>query len=154
MKDVLGGKGAAWRMTNARLPVPPDSTIQTEAVAEYMRGSVSPKIDIELLAGSRGARKSCRGRSWAQAQIRLLVSVRSGAKFSMRHDGTPFSNRPQDKGVESLAKLSNNPRFAYDIPTVGADPSVRRRGSRHPKKKFEHIFDGVKAAEKGEVSDL
>ena len=50
MKDVLGGKGAGLaEMTNAGLPVPPGFTIQTEACREYMRGKVSPQIDVEML---------------------------------------------------------------------------------------------------------
>jgi len=51
MKDVLGGKGAGLaEMTNAGLPVPPGFTIQTEACREYMRGAVSPAIDVEMYA--------------------------------------------------------------------------------------------------------
>src|ERR1700683_4269813 len=49
MKDVLGGKGAGLaEMTNAGLPVPPGFTIQTEACREFMRGTLSPQIDIEM----------------------------------------------------------------------------------------------------------
>ena len=59
MKDVLGGKGAGLaEMTNAGLPVPPGFTIQTEACREYMRGKMSPQIDIEMLAGAGAARKA------------------------------------------------------------------------------------------------
>src|SRR6204780_5386364 len=51
MKDVLGGKGAGLaEMTNAGLPVPPGFTIQTEACREYMRGALSPEIDIKMHA--------------------------------------------------------------------------------------------------------
>ena len=51
MKDVLGGKGAGLaEMTNAGLPVPPGFTIQTEACREYMRGAVSPEINVEMYA--------------------------------------------------------------------------------------------------------
>src|SRR5271170_1500966 len=51
MKDILGGKGAGLaEMTNAGLPVPPGFTIQTEACREYMRGAVSPQIDVEIHA--------------------------------------------------------------------------------------------------------
>ena len=51
MKDVLGGKGAGLaEMTLAGLPVPPGFTIQTEACREYMRGAVSPEIDVEIHA--------------------------------------------------------------------------------------------------------
>jgi len=55
MKDVLGGKGAGLaEMTNAGLPVPPGFTIQTEACREYMRGKVSPQIDVEMHAEPTG----------------------------------------------------------------------------------------------------
>src|ERR1700734_4377998 len=51
MKDVLGGKGAGLaEMTLAGLPVPPGFTIQTEACREYMRGAVSPQVDVEMHA--------------------------------------------------------------------------------------------------------
>ena len=78
----------------------------------------------------------------------LLVSVRSGAKFSMPGMMDTILNLGlNDKAVEALAKRSNNPRFAYD--------SYRRLIQMFgdvvldiPKKKFEHIFDGVKAAKK------
>jgi pyruvate,orthophosphate dikinase len=148
MKDVLGGKGAGLaEMTNAGLPVPPGFTIQTEACREYMRGSVSPKIDIEMLAALEELEK-LQGQKLGAGANPLLVSVRSGAKFSMPGMMDTILNLGlNDKGVESLAKLSNNPRFAYD--------SYRRLIQMFgdvvldiPKKKFEHIFDGVKAAEK------
>ena len=78
----------------------------------------------------------------------LLVSVRSGAKFSMPGMMDTILNLGlNDKAVEALAKRSNNPRFAYD--------SYRRLIQMFgdvvldvPKKKFEHIFDGVKRAKK------
>jgi pyruvate, orthophosphate dikinase len=81
----------------------------------------------------------------------LLVSVRSGAKFSMPGMMDTILNLGlNDQAVEALAKRSNNPRFAYD--------SYRRLIQMFgdvvldvPKKKFEHIFDGVKARRKGQV---
>ena len=92
--------------------------------------------------------KSCRARSWARARIRCWFRVRSGAKFSMPGMMDTILNLGlNDKAVEALAKRSNNPRFAYD--------SYRRLIQMFgdvvldvPKKKFEHIFDGVKAAKK------
>ena len=148
MKDVLGGKGAGLaEMTNAGLPVPPGFTIQTEACREYMRGTVSPQIDIEMLAALEQLEK-LQGQKLGAGDNPLLVSVRSGAKFSMPGMMDTILNLGlNDKAVESLAKLSNNPRFAYD--------SYRRLIQMFgdvvldvPKKKFEHIFDGVKAGEK------
>jgi pyruvate, orthophosphate dikinase len=148
MKDVLGGKGAGLaEMTNAGLPVPPGFTIQTEACREYMRGALSPQIDIEMLAALEKLEKM-QGQKLGAGENPLLVSVRSGAKFSMPGMMDTILNLGlNDKAVESLARRSNNPRFAYD--------SYRRLIQMFgdvvldvPKKQFEHIFDGVKAAEK------
>jgi pyruvate,orthophosphate dikinase len=148
MKDDLGGKGAGLaEMTNAGLPVPPGFTIQTEACREYMRGKVSKQINVEMLAALERLEK-LQGQKLGAGENPLLVSVRSGAKFSMPGMMDTILNLGlNDKAVESLAKLSCNPRFAYD--------SYRRLIQMFgdvvldiPKKKFEHIFDGVKAAAK------
>ena len=148
MKDVLGGKGAGLaEMTNAGLPVPPGFTIQTEACREYMRGAVSPKVDQEMHAALETLEK-LQGQKLGTGVNPLLVSVRSGAKFSMPGMMDTILNLGlNDKAVEALAKLSNNPRFAYD--------SYRRLIQMFgdvvldvPKKKFEHIFDSVKEREK------
>jgi pyruvate,orthophosphate dikinase len=148
MKDVLGGKGAGLaEMTNAGLPVPPGFTIQTEACREYMRGKMSPRIDEEMLAALAKLEKM-QGQKLGAGDNPLLVSVRSGAKFSMPGMMDTILNLGlNDQAVEALAKRSNNPRFAYD--------SYRRLIQMFgdvvldvPKKKFEHIFDGVKHAAK------
>ncbi len=148
MKDVLGGKGAGLaEMTNAGLPVPPGFTIQTEACREYMRGAVSPEIDIEMHAALERLEK-LQGQKLGTGENPLLVSVRSGAKFSMPGMMDTILNLGlNDQAVEALAKLSNNPRFAYD--------SYRRLIQMFgdvvldvPKKKFEHIFDSIKEREK------
>ena len=148
MKDVLGGKGAGLaEMTQAGLPVPPGFTIQTEACREYMRGKLSPQIETEMLDALERLEK-LQGQKLGGGDNPLLVSVRSGAKFSMPGMMDTILNLGlNDKAVEALAKRSNNPRFAYD--------SYRRLIQMFgdvvldvPKKQFEHIFDGVKAAEK------
>jgi pyruvate,orthophosphate dikinase len=149
MKDILGGKGAGLaEMTNAGLPVPPGFTIQTEACREYMKGGkVSKQVDVEMLCALDQLEK-LQGQKLGTGENPLLVSVRSGAKFSMPGMMDTILNLGlNDKAVESLAKLSNNPRFAYD--------SYRRLIQMFgdvvldvPKKKFEHIFDGVKHAAK------
>src|ERR1035438_6619954 len=83
MKDVLGGKGAGLaEMTNAGLPVPPGFTIQTEACREYMRGAVSPEINVEMYAALERL-EALQGQKLGTGDNPLLVSVRSGAKFSM-----------------------------------------------------------------------
>ena len=84
----------------------------------------------------------------------LLVSVRSGAKFSMPGMMDTILNLGlNDKAVEALAKRTNNPRFAYD--------SYRRLIQMFgdvvldvPKKKFEHIFDGVKQARRSSSTTI
>jgi pyruvate,orthophosphate dikinase len=144
MKDVLGGKGAGLaEMTNAGLPVPPGFTIQTEACREYMRGALSSEVDIEMYAALERLEK-LQGQKLGSGKNPLLVSVRSGAKFSMPGMMDTILNLGlNDQAVEALAKLSNNPRFAYD--------SYRRLIQMFgdvvldvPKKHFEHIFDSVK----------
>src|SRR3954468_23005096 len=115
MKDVLGGKGAGLaEMTNAGLPVPPGFTIQTEACREYMRGGLSPQIDKEMLAALERLEK-LQGQKLGAGENPLLVSVRSGAKFSMPGMMDTILNLGlNDQAVEALAKRSNNPHFAYD----------------------------------------
>jgi pyruvate, orthophosphate dikinase len=115
MKDVLGGKGAGLaEMTNAGLPVPPGFTIQTEACREYMRGGLSPDVDQQMddaLAKLEGLQ----GQKLGTGANPLLVSVRSGAKFSMPGMMDTILNLGlNDESVQALAKLTNNPRFAAD----------------------------------------
>ncbi|MGA7858754.1 MAG: PEP/pyruvate-binding domain-containing protein, partial [Terracidiphilus sp.] len=147
MKDVLGGKGAGLaEMTNAGLPVPPGFTIQTEACREYMRGKLSPEIDAEMHSALERLER-LQGQKLGAGENPLLVSVRSGAKFSMPGMMDTILNLGlNDQAVEALAQRSNNPRFAFD--------SYRRLIQMFgdvvldiPKKKFEHIFDGVKEHE-------
>src|SRR5579871_6737789 len=83
MKDVLGGKGAGLaEMTNAGLPVPPGFTIQTEACREYMRQGLSPDVDKQMDA-ALAQLEALQGQKLGTGENPLLVSVRSGAKFSM-----------------------------------------------------------------------
>jgi pyruvate,orthophosphate dikinase len=147
MKDVLGGKGAGLaEMTNAGLPVPPGFTIQTEACREYMRGAVSPQVDVEMHTALEHLEKM-QGQKLGAGENPLLVSVRSGAKFSMPGMMDTILNLGlNDRAVEALAKRSGNPRFAYD--------SYRRLIQMFgdvvldvSKKKFEHIFESIKERE-------
>ena len=147
MKDVLGGKGAGLaEMTHAGLPVPPGFTIQTEACREYMRGALNPQIDVEMHAALEKLEK-LQGQKLGAGENPLLVSVRSGAKFSMPGMMDTILNLGlNDTAVEALAKRSGNPRFAYD--------SYRRLIQMFgdvvldiSKKKFEHIFETVKEHE-------
>src|ERR1022692_548476 len=147
MKDELGGKGAGLaEMTNAGLPVPPGFTIQTEACREYMRNnSVSKEVNRQMDEALRRL-ESLQKQKLGAADNPLLVSVRSGAKFSMPGMMDTILNLGlNDKSVEGLAKQSQDPRFAYDsyrrliqmFGSVVLDIS---------KKKFEHIFDSIKKA--------
>jgi pyruvate, orthophosphate dikinase len=144
MRDVLGGKGAGLaEMTNAGLPVPPGFTIQTEACREYMRSALSPQVTEQMdLALAR--LEKLQGQRLGAGDNPLLVSVRSGAKFSMPGMMDTILNLGlNDISVEALAKKSSNPRFAYD--------SYRRLIQMFgdvvldiPKNEFEHIFDETK----------
>jgi len=116
MKDVLGGKGAGLaEMTNAGLPVPPGFTIQTEACREYMRHhAVSKEVDRQM-EESLAALERLQGQKLGQGENPLLVSVRSGAKFSMPGMMDTILNLGlNDQSVEALARRTSNPRFAYD----------------------------------------
>src|SRR5215469_5435720 len=116
MKDELGGKGAGLaEMTNAGLPVPPCFTIQTEACREYMRnGDVSPAVNRQM-EEALARLEHLQGQKLGKGENPLLVSVRSGAKFSMPGMMDTILNLGlNDQSVEALAKRSNNPRFAYD----------------------------------------
>src|SRR4051812_2775521 len=153
MKDVLGGKGAGLaEMTNAGLPVPPGFTIQTEACREYMRnsGKVSNEVDKQMDEALRRL-ETLMGKKLGEAADPLLVSVRSGAKFSMPGMMDTILNLGlNDKSVEGLSKKTNNPRFAYD--------SYRRLIQMFgnvvleiEKAHFEEVFDAKKKAKKAKL---
>jgi len=149
MKDVLGGKGAGLaEMTNAGLPVPPGFTIQTEACREYMKsGGVSKEVERQM-DEALAKLEVLQGQKLGAGDNPLLVSVRSGAKFSMPGMMDTILNLGlNDKSVEALAKRSNNPRFAAD--------SYRRLIQMFgnvvldiDKTEFEEIFDTKKKQKK------
>ncbi len=152
MKDDLGGKGAGLaEMTNAGLPVPPGFTIQTEACREYMRnGGVSKEVDKQM-DEALAKLEALQGQKLGTGENPLLVSVRSGAKFSMPGMMDTILNLGlNDKSVESLAKRSNNPRFAAD--------SYRRLIQMFgnvvleiPKHAFDEVFDAKKKQKKAKL---
>src|SRR6202522_1458351 len=149
MKDTLGGKGAGLaEMTNAGLPVPPGFTIQTEACREYMRQqAVSKEVDRQM-DEALAKLESLQGQKLGAGENPLLVSVRSGAKFSMPGMMDTILNLGlNDKSVQALAKRSNNPRFAAD--------SYRRLIQMFgnvvleiPKHAFDEVFDAKKKQKK------
>src|SRR6202521_3768571 len=114
MKDVLGGKGAGLaEMTSAALPVPPGFTIQTEACREYMRtGKVSAEVDRQMDEALHRL-ETLQGQRLGSGDNPLLVSVRSGAKFSMPGMMDTILNLGlNDKSVVALAERSKSARFA------------------------------------------
>jgi pyruvate,orthophosphate dikinase len=149
MKDVLGGKGAGLaEMSNLGLPVPPGFTIQTEACREYMRsGGVSKEVDRQM-EDALVKLEALQGQKLGTGENPLLVSVRSGAKYSMPGMMDTILNLGlNDESVEALAKVKNNPRFAYD--------SYRRLIQMFgnvvldvEKSVFDKIFDGKKKQRK------
>src|SRR5213596_4187835 len=117
MKDILGGKGAGLaEMTNAGLPVPPGFTISTEVCRIFYENKGKLGSDIQKQVDEALARlESVTEQKLGSTERPLLVSVRSGAKFSMPGMMDTILNLGlNDTTVESLAKRSNNPRFAYD----------------------------------------
>jgi pyruvate,orthophosphate dikinase len=151
MKDVLGGKGAGLaEMTNADLPVPPGFTIQTEACREYMRGGLSADVDRQMDQALEKL-ESLQGQKLGEGENPLLVSVRSGAKFSMPGMMDTILNLGlNDKSVEALAKRTGNPRFAAD--------SYRRLIQMFgnvvldiEKSAFEEVFDAKKKQKKAKL---
>jgi len=151
MKDVLGGKGAGLaEMTNAGLPVPPGFTIQTEACREYMRGGLSPDVDKQM-DEALAKLETLQGQKLGTGENPLLVSVRSGAKFSMPGMMDTILNLGlNDQSVQALAKRSNNPRFAAD--------SYRRLIQMFgnvvldiEKAAFEEVFDAKKKQKKAKL---
>jgi pyruvate,orthophosphate dikinase len=146
MKDVLGGKGAGLaEMTNAGLPVPPGFTIATSGCRLYFQNeNKTPDFILEQKDEALVKLENLLGQKLGDEQNPLLVSVRSGAKFSMPGMmDTVLNLGMNDKVVEVFARKTRNPRFAYD--------SYRRFIQMFgnvvmeiPKQKFEHVFDGQK----------
>jgi pyruvate,orthophosphate dikinase len=150
MKDVLGGKGAGLaEMTNAGLPVPPGFTIATSGCRLYFQnGNKTPDFILQQKDEALARLESLLGQKLGDKKNPLLVSVRSGAKFSMPGMmDTVLNLGMNDEVVEVFAGKTSNPRFAYD--------SYRRFIQMFgnvvmeiPKGKFEHVFDGQKKKKK------
>jgi pyruvate, orthophosphate dikinase len=154
LKDLLGGKGANLaEMTNIGLPVPPGFTITTEACRYFLsHGAVPEGLAAEV--GEHLTRmEQAMGRQLGDPADPLLVSVRSGAKFSMPGMmDTVLNIGITDESVHGLAKQSGNERFAWDAyrrlvqmfgkTVLGIDGEA-----------FEHALDEAKQA-KGTANDL
>ncbi len=146
MKNLLGGKGANLaEMTNLGLPIPQGFTVTTEACNDYYAqgGKISDDIIGQIEVALQQLEKIS-GKRFGDNENPLLVSVRSGARASMPGMMDTILNLGlNDVAVEALAKLTNNPRFAYD--------SYRRFIQMFsdvvmglPKSDFERVLDIVK----------
>jgi pyruvate,orthophosphate dikinase len=154
LKDLLGGKGANLaEMTNLGLPVPPGFTVSTQACTYWLEHGEAPPGLTEEIGEHLQELELKFGRSLGQAEDPLLVSVRSGAKFSMPGMmETVLNVGLNDESVNGLAATSDDPRFAWD--------SYRRLLQMFGKtvlsiegEKFEHKLDEAKQR-KGTTSDL
>ncbi|WTJ30654.1 pyruvate, phosphate dikinase [Streptomyces luteogriseus] len=116
LKDLLGGKGANLaEMTNLGLPVPPGFTITTEACKVYLDSGEEPAALRDEVSAHLDALQARMGKKLGQADDPLLVSVRSGAKFSMPGMmDTVLNIGLSDKSVQGLAKQAGDDRFAWD----------------------------------------
>ena len=153
MKDTLGGKGAGLaEMSRAKLPVPPGFTISTEVCNIYFHNdnSVPAEIDAQMVEALKTLEERM-GQKLGDVANPLLVSVRSGAKFSMPGMMDTILNLGlNDQTVKALEAKANNARFAYDcyrrfIQMYGAVVL------EIPKADFDAIFDGQKKKDKAKL---
>ncbi|MFD7499672.1 pyruvate, phosphate dikinase [Streptomyces sp. NPDC059850] len=116
LKDLLGGKGANLaEMTNLGLPVPPGFTITTEACKVYLDSGTEPAALRDEVSAHLEALEGKMGKKLGQADDPLLVSVRSGAKFSMPGMmDTVLNIGLSDESVAGLAAQAGDDRFAWD----------------------------------------
>jgi len=146
MRDTLGGKGAGLaEMINAGLPVPPGFTISTDVCSLYYahKGQTPTLIETEISRHVRKLEKAA-GATLGSTKNPLLVSVRSGSKFSMPGMMDTILNLGlNDAAVEGLKARTANGRFAFD----SYRRFVQMFGSvvlEIPKTVFEHEFEAVK----------
>jgi pyruvate, orthophosphate dikinase len=154
MKDLLGGKGANLaEMTNIGLPVPPGFIITTEACRTYLESGDAPVEMEDEISEHLASLEKAMGKTLRDADDPLLVSVRSGAKFSMPGMmDTVLNIGLNDQSVNGLAKQGGNERFAWDSyrrllsmfgkTVLGADGEL-----------FEHALDELKTS-KNTKNDL
>jgi pyruvate,orthophosphate dikinase len=153
MKDVLGGKGAGLaEMSRAGVPVPPGFTISTEVCNIYFQSNkkIPPEINSQIQEALQKLEDRM-NQKLGDTRNPLLVSVRSGAKFSMPGMMDTILNLGlNDRTVEALVAKSGNPRFAYDC----YRRFIQMFGNvvlEIPKDEFEHIFDARKTKAKAKV---
>ena len=153
MKDTLGGKGAGLaEMSRAKLPVPPGFTISTEVCNIYFHNnnSLPAEIDAQMIAALKTLEERM-GQKLGDVANPLLVSVRSGAKFSMPGMMDTILNLGlNDQTVKALEAKANNARFAFDC----YRRFIQMYGNvvlEIPKDEFEAIFDGQKKKAKAKL---
>lgn len=150
MRELLGGKGANLaEMMNLGMPVPFGFTVTSEACNKYYddNETISPEILSEIMAHLKDLEEES-GKKFGSAENPLLVSVRSGSRASMPGMMDTILNLGlNDEVVEGLAKLTDNPRFAYDsyrrFIQMFADVVMGLS-----KAKFETVIDDIKAERK------
>ncbi|WP_432069669.1 pyruvate, phosphate dikinase [Streptomyces sp. AA1529] len=154
LKDLLGGKGANLaEMTNLGLPVPPGFTITTEACKAYLDSGAAPAALRDEVSGHLAALEERMAKKLGQADDPLLVSVRSGAKFSMPGMmDTVLNIGLSDESVHGLAAQSGDERFAWDsyrrLIQMFGDTVLGIDGER-----FSETLDEAKSA-RGVVTDV
>ncbi|MBG98953.1 MAG: pyruvate, phosphate dikinase [Solibacterales bacterium] len=157
MKDTLGGKGAGLaEMSLAGVPVPPGFTIATQVCNLYFNSGNKTPSDVEKQMNRKLAELERKmGKKLGDAKNPLLVSVRSGAKFSMPGMMDTILNLGlNDKTVSGLVQNSGNARFSYDcyrrfIQMFGAVVLELEKDD------FEHILESIKKKKRAKLdSDL
>jgi pyruvate,orthophosphate dikinase len=153
MRDVLGGKGSGLaEMSKAGVPVPPGFTISTEVCNLFFEnGSKVPKeVDDQIHSALASLEKEM-GKKLGGAEDPLLVSVRSGAKFSMPGMMNTILNLGlNDQATKALERKTGNPRFAYDC--YRRFIQMFGEVALHiDMAKFDHIFDKRKAQVKAKL---
>ncbi len=116
VRSLLGGKGAGlFDMTRAGVPVPPGFTVTTEACNEFRKTGKFPAGQWEQQVAAMKKVEKATGKKFGDPKNPLLVSCRSGAKFSMPGMmNTVLNIGLNDQVVEGLTGLTGNPRFAWD----------------------------------------
>ena len=161
MRELLGGKGANLAEMNLiGIPVPPGFTITTDVCSEYYANGREKMVEIlrpEVEKAMQGI-EALTGRKFGDKELPLLVSVRSGARASMPGMMDTILNLGMnDEAVEAIAKLSGNPRFAWDsyrrfVQMYGDVVLGMKPASKEDEDPFEVLIDEQKE-KKGITND-
>jgi pyruvate, orthophosphate dikinase len=153
MRDLLGGKGANLaEMTNIGLPVPPGFTITTEVCTDYYDGGKKlPDGLMDEVKAALADVEQAQGKKLGDPASPLLLSVRSGSKFSMPGMmDTVLNLGLNNETVESMVQATGNARFVYDsyrrLIMMLADVAYSHEFGHLSKHDFEHLFRDFKAA--------